>query len=159
MKIDGISAIALLLIASFATDRVVTALLFLLAFAKPWRHYFPDPAAQDGEERAASERKQKLVYFVFAGIFAVALLAGYGKLRIFAASGFSDVPWWLDVLATGLILMGGADRVAGYLNLGGPHGDKAAPQPIQITGKLVLEESANKALGKVADSAVEVRSA
>jgi hypothetical protein len=148
MKIDGISAIAVILIASFAIDRIVTALLFLLSFASPWRKYFPDPTAQEGAERAASERKLKLAYFVFAGILGVAVLAGYGKMRIFAVSGFPDVPWWLDVLATGLILMGGADRVAALLNIGGPLGEKAAPQPIQITGKIVIDDSGNKVLTK-----------
>ncbi len=159
MKIDGISAIAVILIASFAIDRVVTGLLFLLSFVKSWRQYFPDPTAQEGEERAASERKLKLAYFVFAGILGIALLGGYGKMRIFAASGFPDVPWWLDALATGLILMGGADRVAAFLNMGGPLGEKAAPQPIQISGKIVLEDSGNKVSTKETGASTVVRSA
>lgn len=143
MQIDGISAIAVILIASFAIDRIVTGLLFLLSFFRPWAQRFPEPATRDGEERFGAERKHKLAYFVFAGALAL-FLCLYGNLRIFHASGF-QVPEWLDAIVTGLLLMGGADRMAALLNLGGGGGEsKSSQQPIQITGKITLEQPANK---------------
>jgi hypothetical protein len=143
MQIDGISAIAIILIASFAIDRIVTGLLFLLSFLHPWAQRFPEPVTRDGAERIDAERKQKLVYFAFAGVLAV-FLGWYGNLRIFHASGF-DVPGWIDAIVTGLLLMGGADRVAALLNIGGGGGEsKSSQQPIQITGKITLEQPPNK---------------
>ncbi|HXI99987.1 MAG TPA: hypothetical protein VNH44_02115 [Micropepsaceae bacterium] len=142
MKIDGISAIAIILIASFAIDRIVTGLLFILGFFKPWVRYFPDPATLETEAKAAAERKQKLAYFGLSGLLGIVLLSGYGKLRIFSVSGFPDVPAWLDTVITGLILVGGADRVAAFLNVGGPFGaSKPAHQPIEISGKITLEDN------------------
>ena len=145
MKIDGISAIAIILIASFAIDRIVTGSLFLLCFVKYWTKYFPDPATLQPDARLAAERKQKLAYFGLSGILGIALLSGYGKLRIFSVSGFPDVPAWLDTVVTGLILVGGADRMAALLSGGSPFGEQKTPhQPIEISGKITLEDGTGK---------------
>jgi hypothetical protein len=145
MKIDGISAIAIILIASFAIDRIVTGSLFLLSFVKYWTKYFPDPATLQPDARLAAERMLKLAYFGLSGFLGIALLSGYGKLRIFSVSGFPDVPVWLDTVVTGLVLVGGADRMAALLNAGGPFGEhKTSHQPIEISGKITLEDGTGK---------------
>jgi hypothetical protein len=150
MKIDGISAIAVIMIASFAIDRIVTGMLFLLSFLKPWRHAFPDPGTiQDVLERARAEKKQKLIYFIFAGILGILVLAYYGKVRIFAVIGFPQIDWILDTIATGLILVAGADRIAAILNMASGSGvERSAQRPIEITGKLILEEGAAKRISE-----------
>jgi hypothetical protein len=143
MQIDGISAIAVILIGSFAIDRIVTGLMFLLAFSHLWTQRFPDPATSVEKDRPDAERRNKLAYFCFSGLLAI-LLCFYGNLRIFRAAGFPDVPGWLDALITGLVLMGGADRVAGFLSLGSEASEhKSAQQPIQISGKITLDQPAN----------------
>jgi hypothetical protein len=72
MKIDGISALAVILIASFAIDRIVTGLLFLLSFLERWERAFPDPATvEDTLARVRAEKKQKLGYFIFAALLGV----------------------------------------------------------------------------------------
>ena len=101
-QIDGVSAIAVILIASFGVDRIVTGLLFTLSFIKPWTRFLPNPTAiQNALERANAERKQKLVYFVFAGLLSGLVVAYLGKVRIFQALGFAtnDI---LDSILTGL---------------------------------------------------------
>ncbi len=145
MKIDGISAIAVILIASFAIDRIVAGVLFLLSFVKGWRRIFPDPALlEDAVARARAEKKRKLVYSGLAGVLALLVVAWYGQVRILKATGFATAPV-LDTLLTGLILMAGADRMTGLLKtLGTPAIEKPEPaaRPIEITGKLILEEPA-----------------
>jgi hypothetical protein len=145
-RIDGISAVAVVLIASFAVDRIVTGILFLFSFSKWWRSHFPDPALQpEGEARERAARKSKLVFFFFAALLAIPLLAGFGQIRILAALGFATDPY-LDIAITGLILVGGSDRVSELLKLRGPGEEKAEPKPITVTGKLVIEEGAPKTM-------------
>lgn len=146
-QIDGLTAIAVILIAAFAIDRIATGILFGLSYLGPWVRTFPDPlSVADGNERRMAEKKQKLAYFVLAGIFAIVVLAGFGNLRIFTQLGFK-MNAFLDVIVTGLIMVGGSDRIAAILKLsGGPGADQPTSRPIEITGKLVLEEGASRAV-------------
>jgi hypothetical protein len=141
-KLDGVSAVALVLIASFAIDRIVRGLLFLLSFANA----VPDPTlAEDETSRRAAEKKYRLMYFLFAGIIGIFVLAYYGNVRILAALGV-QAHAVLDTVLTGIVLMGGAERLASFLKLAGekPEVEKQEPQPIQITGRLTLEDSTLK---------------
>lgn len=146
-QIDGVSAIAVILIASFGVDRIVTGLLFTLSFIEPYRRIIPDPhSIQDSVESENAKRKQKLVYFVLAGILSGVVVAYLGNVRIFQALGFTtnDI---LDSIMTGLILVAGADRIAGFSKMaGGPNVGNSASQPIEITGKLILEGEVAKKL-------------
>jgi hypothetical protein len=155
MKIDGISALAVILIASFAIDRIVTGLLFLLSFLGRWERAFPDPATvNDISMRGRAEKKQKLAYFIFAALLGV-VVCWYGKLRIFFALGFADTPQVFDILATALTLTAGSDRIAALLNVpGAGEGGKTSTRPVEITGKLVLENATEKnpAQGAAPDS-------
>jgi hypothetical protein len=172
--LDGVSAIALVLIASFAIDRVVNGLMFLLGFNKKWAQWCPDPKLIDeAAPRIAAERRQKLVYFILAGFFGMIVLAGLGHVRILTAMGLRPEPAvvtsvpatptgpspspspvagaklgisqslfsLLDIIFTGLLLMGGADSISRVLKLPGiPGAESPSPRPIEITGKLTLEE-------------------
>ncbi len=134
-QLDGVSAVALILIASFAIDRIVTALLFLLSFVR----LVP--------EAAADERKYKLIYFGLAGLLGTVVLAHYGQVRVLTALGIRIEPL-IDTILTGIVLVGGADRIAELLKPPGAESQKEESQPIEITGKLILEESAaQKVLG------------
>ncbi len=152
LQIDGVSAIAVILIASFGIDRIVTGLLFLLSFIKPWDRVFPHPSkTHDSMERTKVERKHKLVYFVIAGILGVVVLAFIGEVRIFYALGFTNTNYILDSIMTGLILMAGSDRVAVILKLmpDGASGAKTTEsRPIEITGRLILEDEKSKQIVK-----------
>ncbi len=165
LRIDGVSAIAVIVIASFGIDRIVTGLLFVLSFIKPLARVLPDPdTKRDALEHVTAKRRKKLVYFLLAAIlssFAVWRL----ELRIFEAIGFRPASTtaaqtqvepqggsdpssggglrkFLDGLFTALILMGGADRVAALLKI--PGGERSEPRPIEIKGSLVLEDDDRK---------------
>lgn len=140
MKLDGVTAIALILIASFAIDRIVTATMFVLSFAIPWL----DPGSIESPgARASAEKMYKLVYVTVAGVLAVVVVAHYGGVRILSALGMAPDPV-LDTILTGIVLVGGSDRIAALLKLpGASNGEHAAPPPpIQITGRLTLEDGA-----------------
>jgi len=174
VPLDGVSAIALVVIAAFAIDRVVNGLLFLLGFNKKWARRCPDPKLIDETApRIAAERRQKLVYLILAGFFGMIVLAGLGHVRILTAMGLrsesavgnasavpasgaspspSPIPGatmrvsqslfsFLDIVFTGLLLMGGADTISRVLKLPGVSGvESPSPRPVEITGRLTLEE-------------------
>jgi hypothetical protein len=144
MKLDGVTAIALILIASFAIDRIVTATMFVLSFAIPWL----DPASIESPgARMRAEKLYKLVYVATAAVLAVGVVAHYGGVRILAALGMAPDPV-LDTILTGIVLVGGSDRIAALLKLpGASGGEPAPPPPIQITGKLTLEDGTTAKIG------------
>jgi hypothetical protein len=163
MKTDPVNAIVLILVAAFAVDRIATGLLFLLSFLKPWARRFPDPALiESSVDKVKAEKKQRLVYFAIAGILGIVVLAGFANIRLLAALGVVPKPSvppspsdgslhaFLDIVITGLVLMGAADRVARLLKLPGTPGlEPAEPRPLEITGKLTLEDGKGSRIGSV----------
>ena len=150
-RLDGVSAIAVLLIAAFAIDRIVSAILFLLGFIPVWSQSFPEPVLEpEGKARVEAERRLKFVYFFLAGLFSVAVIIALSGVRtidgttnagtgILYALGFQQ--HWIDVVLTMLILMGGAERISEALrNIDASKAISEKPAPIEITGKLTLDE-------------------
>lgn len=144
MKIDGVTAVALVLLASFAIDRIVTAILFLASFARGGS----DPAQHGpGPQSARAERLHKLAYFVLAGMLSVVVLA-FGNIRILRVMGVTDANPWLDAFLTGLLLIGGAERLSGFLHPAGESSTESSEQkPIQVTGTLTIEDASGKLTG------------
>ena len=145
MKNDGVTALVLVLIASFAIDRIVTAVLFLASFAG----IVSDPASREpGTDNERASKVYKLVYFVLAGVLGVVVLAYFGNVRILQAIGLQNVNPLVDTIVTGLLLMGGAERLSGFIQTpGGEGAEKPEPKPIQITGKLTIEDAPGR-MGK-----------
>ena len=139
--LNGVTTIPLILIVSFAIDRVVASVLFVLtAFG-----LLADPADVTDAKARVAERSYKLIYFTFAGLLAAAVMALDPGIRLLTAMGIDKSPA-LDFLVTLIVLTGGADRIAALLKAPGSSGGagEAAPRPIQITGKLTLDEPAGK---------------
>ena len=137
MNLNGVNAITLILIVSFAIERIVAGVMFLLSFTPS----FPDPAgAENPAARARAEKSSQLIRGVLALFLVVAALSYYKNVRVLAAIGLPAGPLLDDVL-TGIILFGGADRIGALLKAPGEvRSDRAAPQPIQVTGKLLLDD-------------------
>lgn len=147
MKIDGVSAIAVILILSFAINRIATGLLFLLSFIGPWARFLPEAALQSTDQlRIEAEKRRKLAYFAIAGILAVGVFAGYGTVRILSVSGFPSINPVLDVILTGLILVAGSERIADLLKTSTTTGSvlpgtsRVETKPVEVTGTLTLIE-------------------
>ncbi|HLG14015.1 MAG TPA: hypothetical protein VJH03_05715 [Blastocatellia bacterium] len=142
MKIDGVTALALVVIASFAIDRIVTAILFLGSFAG----IVPDPDLREsGPERVRAAKAYKLIYFILAGGLGVVVLAYFGNVRILRAMGIQEATPLVDTLVTGLLLMGGAERLSQFIQSpGGSSEEKSAARPIEVTGTLKLEDDGSR---------------
>lgn len=140
MRMDGVTLVSVILIASFGIERIVNGLLFLLSFVKPWARRFPDPALIEGViEKAKARKKGKLVYFALAGILGIVVMAYLGNIRLLHAVGI-ETKAAFDVILTGLILVGGSDRIGELLKMpGAPGVAKPEPSPLEITGTLTLE--------------------
>ena len=154
MKIDGVSAVAVVLILSFAINRIATGLLFLLSFVKPWARFLPEPDLQPaGERRVKAEKKRKLVYYTLAVVLSMGVFAGYGTVRILSVSGFPSINPILDIILTGLILVAASERIADLLKtpatasaaVGGASVDGS--KPIEVTGTLTLIEPSGRPKG------------
>lgn len=140
MKIDGVTAVALVLIASFAIDRIVTAVL-LLASLTP---ILPDPFPED----ARAQKIHKVIYFVLAGILGIVVMAYFGNLRILNAMGLQGIHPAVDAFVTGLLLMGGAERLSGIVQPRPVENQEPTPVPIVVTGTLTLEDGVGRLSGR-----------
>ena len=148
-RVDGFSAIALVLVVSFAIDRLVRGVLFALSYSSAWARRFPEPALNNGPISADAERNRRLIYFVLAGSLGMIALGWVGQVRILSALGFTNVNRWLDILVTGLILAGGADRteqVLRSLGASSPSAEATSKEPIEIRGKLTIEGEGKTAI-------------
>ena len=144
--LDGLSAVAMLALAAFAIDRIVAGILFLFTFLKP--NY--DPDLVDTSVQVVIRKKLKMAYVLIAAVLAVLVMVFYPNVRILNALGVK-ADQMLDSVLTCIILLGGSDQLANLLKTTGmPELKKPAPQPIQINGRLVLEEEAK---AKVAQKA------
>jgi len=177
-SLDVPSTITVLVVCSYAIDRVLRGLLFLLNLSPAWRKRFPnpatlpDPAKEPSAVTAAEARenleranvRQKLAYFVpafLAGIF----LATFGHIRLLQFMGFQfhneEISGGLvDIIVTALVLMGGADQTSQILDRFGTKisvpRDQSERKPVELTGTLIIEGPAGSLL---AGNKVETKSA
>lgn len=143
--------IGIVLIASFAIDRIVTGLFFLLSFVPELRPIVDPESIEDPAAKASAMRNYRVLYAIVAGYLATVVLAGQLGIRLSAITGLlpdakSGEGWssFLDILLTGLLLVGGADRLSEALKLAVGGDEKKSKTPIEITGKVVLEQGAAK---------------
>ena len=143
---DGMTLAAMIVVASFAIDRIAAATFFLLSFSKTWDNWFPDSRFVAGDrEKAAAERKLKLVYYCFVGVLALVVTAAW-DMRILTQLKLpaSDT---LDWLFTAIVLTGGSGQIAALL---GGSGKSPPPEkePVKISGSITLHDSAAEATRK-----------
>jgi len=139
MPLDGVSALALLLLASFVIERIVSGILFVF----PTLRFLPDLAQfNDPAVRARMERRYTYARFFLSAALSAAILAQWPSLRVLALfSQLSRVPPWLDPVVTWVVLMGGADRISAFVKLpGGDAPAKREEQPIEVRGRLTLDD-------------------
>lgn len=117
--------IAIVVIASFAIERLVAAVAFVL-----------------GEPSPDNARKRKVALFFVAGVIA-AVVIQLTRIRLLAAAQL-ETGDPLDFFITWLVLVGGADRIREFIG-GSGGGSKPAKEipPIQIViadGKVAVTE-------------------
>ena len=127
-NMDATTAITIILIASFAIDRLVTLLMFFLPFAK-------HRAEQDPE---LLKKRERLTYIALAGVLGL-LLGYFGNIRLLAGLGFSTNVA-LNAIVTALILTAGSDSISALLKKVGSKGiGDAEPKPLVVKGDLTLQ--------------------
>lgn len=150
MATDGINLLTILLIAAFAIERVSAGILFLLQLF----HLISDPdLVEDTTQRAHVKRRYTLYHFVVSGILVVFVLLYMGDFRFLDALGLgnradlSRVPLFVDRLLLAVVLVGGAEQMSAFLKMvGAPGGSmrEAGAQPVEVSGKLIVEEPSTK---------------
>ena len=146
MQFDAIQSIALILIGAFAIDRVVSGLFFLMSYSDDLRASLDPSAVTDPRERADAIRNYRLLYAIVGGYLGTVVMAGYMNIRLFSAElvpGSDVIGQYplLDIVLTGLVLLGGADRVAEVLKMLGASGASSQQNaPLEVKGTLVLQQ-------------------
>ena len=150
MATDGINLLTILLIAAFAIERVSAGILFLLQLF----HVIGDPdSVEDAAQRAHAKRKYMLYHFAVSGILVIFVLLYVGDFRFLDALGLgnradlSRVPIFVDHLLLAVVLVGGAEQMSAFLKIVGAPGGRTretGAQPVEVSGKLTLEESSAK---------------
>ena len=143
--LSGLDMLVVLFVVSFALDRIVTGILFVLSWVQPWARLVPDPrTVKLTEDRVAAERRSQLAYFAIAAVLAILVLGIWGDVRLFKGLNQS-IPAPLDVLVTAVILIGGSEFVGKLLQFGGVGSAEAASStPVEITGRLIIEDSSER---------------
>jgi hypothetical protein len=132
-----------IVIAAFAIDRLVSALLFLISYRWKWA----DPGSVEGTKHIQAEKAYKLAYFSLAAFLALAVFL-LGNLSVFVALGLQPNKL-LDAIITTLVIVGGTDRVADLLK--NPVIEKPRQpesEPVRITGTVFLLPSPDAPLEK-----------
>ncbi|HEV2425051.1 MAG TPA: hypothetical protein VGZ29_09520 [Terriglobia bacterium] len=138
LKPDGMNVMAALIIAAFAIDRIVAGLLFLIGFCGKRARAISDPAfAADPQ----SARLRQLIYFLTAAPLCAAVLIELPGFRVLSGLGY-PANATLDTLITALIMLGGADRMSDLVGkLPEAAQTRPAPKPLEVTGRVILEEA------------------
>jgi hypothetical protein len=137
MALDPAKAAVLFPIASLVIDRLVNATILVASF----RNEFPDPQLADGPTAVRNaERLLRIYSWMIAAVLSTIAVVVLG-LRIFEAIGL-QVDATLDSILTIVALAGGADFVSSVLRVRGGFSEIPAAQqkPLEVTGKLILEE-------------------
>src|SRR5260370_13825961 len=99
--VSGLTVITLILVLSFAIDRIVAASLFLFSFNDRWNRRFPEPTLlETATERFNAEKRRKLIYFLFASTLAVGILIFADHVRVLTALRFRSTKPPFDTSAT-----------------------------------------------------------
>ena len=138
VTLSGVSTIALILVLSFAIERVVSGIRFLFA----WTGWLDPESVSNAEERRELERRSTALFFflsVVASILAVRFFQLKGILQILGLRQAD--PYGLDFGLTVLVLAAGADRLGDvFTTYGGGKSESKSEAPLQVTGTLHLDE-------------------
>ena len=150
MSTDGVTFVAVLLIAAFAIERVAAGILFLLTVF----HVLSDPELiENAVQRATERRKSTLWHFLISTAMVIVVLFSIGEYRFLDAlglgggAGSSHLPLWLDRVLLGVVLVGGSEQMSSFLKMvGAPSAGSQASgaQAVEVSGKLTLDDGSAK---------------
>ena len=144
--VGALNVFLFIMIISFVIDRVVRAFMFLLSFLGRWVHWLDDAAnLEDETERLKAIKRQKLAYSLIAATFGIVFVWSFEEIRVLKLLIGSSPDNNLDFFITWMTVLGGSDFVGRILSISGigdiGGGSSSNTQPIEITGKLTLENA------------------
>jgi hypothetical protein len=129
---------------------VSAGILFLLQLFR----LIGDPdLIEQAAERAHAKRRHTFYHLAISGVLVLFGVFYMGDFRFLDALGLgnradlSRVPVFVDHLLLAVVLVGGAEQMSAFLKMVGvPGGTTREPgaQPVEVSGKLTLEESSAK---------------
>jgi len=151
--VSALNVFLFIMIVSFVVDRVVKGILFVLSFFGSRIDWLGDADdIQDESRRLIARRTQKVTYSGLAAVLAALFVWKFPDIRVLRLL-IGDTPEAsLDVFLTWMTILGGSDfvgrilAVSGLAGVGGGPATGGASSPIEVTGKLVLE---NSDIGKI----------
>ena len=146
--VNATSVLILIMILSFAADRLARGALIGLSMSAVWSRRFPDPdPIEDKAAKAAAIRKRQIAYTVMVGALAAVVLWLYRDLRLlFLLTGDRDLAV-IDLVVSAVVIMGGSDLINRLVQLSGVNEAMAGPvstqkaTPLEVSGKLELENT------------------
>ncbi len=148
------NAITIILVAAFAIERIVAGVFFLLSYSAGLR---PLLCGETSHHEAAHERAvktRKLIQALLSGYLGIIVIAGILKIHLFQMmhfhlAGDQEPNAFLDMLITGMIVAGGAGPIAeGLKAFSDSIAEKETDRPVELTGKLILEQGSSSATDK-----------
>ncbi len=144
--VGALNVFLFIMIISFVIDRVVRAFMFLLSFLGRWVHWLDDTAKlEDETERLKAIKRQKLAYSLIAATFGIVFVWSFEEIRVLKLLIGSSPDNYLDFFITWMTVLGGSDFIGRILSISGigdiGGGSSSNAQPIEITGKLTLENA------------------
>ena len=133
---DTAKLIAIVLLASFAIERIIAGLSYLIDSARLYKLQHPAAA----KLRAKHQRKLALV--VVAALLAVAVVK-VADLRILRTLNLGQVPLEFDFALTWLVLFAGADKVRDFLQGAGGGASAGASETSEVPAfRIVVDDGA-----------------
>lgn len=146
--VNATGVLVLILILSFAADRIAKAIVIILAMVPAWVRIFPDPESfEDKAQKAAATHKRSIAYAAIAGVMAALLLWLYPEIRILRLLTGDRGQAFIDVIVSAIVIMGGSDLIGRMLRLSGINeamsaaGSPGRATPVEVVGKLELENT------------------
>ena len=121
---DTAKLVAIVLLASFAIERITATIGYMLDSLRLQRLTDEDAA------KLREERQRKLLLMIIAGLLAFGVVLVV-DLRILGALTFK-APALVDLFLTWLVLFAGADRIRDFLSQGSESGEKSETPVFQV---------------------------
>jgi hypothetical protein len=138
---DGITVVAMLLLAAFAVDRLASATTFLV--------FRPTGEEETPTKKDRREWNCKVVYFGVASVMALVILIASDKIRLLEAMGMlkeqvAGSDQWVDRGLTFLVLVGGAERISNLLGSRISSSSGEEQPPLKIEGTVLVDPTSTK---------------
>ena len=139
---DTTTVIATFALLAFMVERLTNGVALMLGYSAWWRERMEISGVEEPDVRSRNERNRRVAMFGIGVVLAVpgALFMG---IDILAQLQLPGLPEQVGKVVTGLLVASGADPIREFVRSRDLRDRQkaAAPQPVQVAGTLVLQQS------------------